>query len=97
MSSALAEIPPVGRRILGAHATWGLFLWLGYPFLGESAQIARPALIMGWFGTSTMFMIFGLVVASAGWLERETRYLAALLIFDLAALAVSVELVRTGG
>ncbi len=90
------RIPNLARGILGLHLAWGLFLWLGYPWLGESAAIARPLLIASWFGTTAMLMVFGLVVASAGWRANETRYLAVLLVFDVAAVAVVIELLRVG-
>jgi hypothetical protein len=92
----LAAIPATGRAILGLHAAWGLFLWLGYDWLGDGADVARPLLIACWFGTTAMFLVFGLLVASAGWRRNETALLAVLLVFDAAAIALVVEMIRAG-
>ncbi len=96
MGRVLGEIPPLGRAVLGLHLLWGLFLWLGYPWLGDAVAVAKPVIVTAWFGTTTMFFVFGLVVAAEGWRPRETRYLASLLLFDLAAAAVLAELLRLG-
>ena len=63
--------------------------------LGEAVAVARPVVVAAWFGTTIMFLIFGLLVASGGWRPNETRYLTVLLIFDLAPAAILVELLRT--
>ena len=91
----MTTIPPLGRAILAAHALWGAFLMLGYRWLGEGAQVAWPLLVASWFGTTAMLLVFGLVVAAQGWRPHETRYLAVLLIFDAASIAIVVELLRT--
>ena len=95
MSQALREIPPLGRWTLGLHIGWGAFVIWGYAWLGEAVEVARPVVIAAWFGTTIMFLIFGLLVASGGWRPNETRYLTVLLIFDLAPAAILVELLRT--
>lgn len=95
MSQALRDIPVLGRWTLGLHTAWGAFLVLGYSWLGEAAEVARPLVVTAWFGTTAMFLVFGLVVASGGWRTNETRSLALLLIFDLTAAAILVELLRT--
>jgi hypothetical protein len=95
MSQALREIPALGRWTLGLHAVWGAFLLFGYAWLGEAVEVARPLVITAWFGTTAMFLVFGLLVASGGWRANETRYLVVLLIFDLAPAAILLELLRT--
>ena len=96
MTTALGRVPATARVIVALHIAWGLFLWLGYPWLGQDVQGARPLFIACWFGTTAMFLVFGLVVAAAGWRRNETAYLSALLVFDAAAIAVVVELLRAG-
>jgi len=96
MNQALRDIPPLGRWTLGLHLAWGLFLWLAYPSFGATAAVARPVLVASWFGTTTMFLVFGLMVASERWRRRETQYLTTLLVFDAAALAIVIELIRVG-
>jgi len=96
MSQALRDIPTVGRWTLGLHLLWGVIVILGLPLLGESVSVARPVLVASWFGTSTMLMVFGLVVASGGWRRNETWYLTVLLTFDAAAAVIVVELLRIG-
>jgi len=96
MTRALREIPPLGRWTLGLHLAWGLFLLLGFAWLGEGAAAAKPLLVASWFGTTAMFLVFGLVVAAEGWRPRETRYLAVLLMFDLAQVAIVGEVLRVG-
>lgn len=91
----MSSIPGLGRAIIAAHLLWGAFLLLGYRWVGEAAQVARPLLVAVWFGTTAMLLIFGMVVAAAGWRRRETQYLAVLLIFDVASMAIMVELLRT--
>lgn len=90
----MTGIPPLGRAILAAHALWGAVLLLAYHLLGDAAQVARPLLVAVWFGTTAMLLVFGMVVASAGWRRNETRYLGVLLVFDLASIAIVVELLR---
>ena len=61
---ALRQIPPLGRWTLGAHFAWGAFVVWGYSWLGEAVAVARPVIVTAWFGTTAMFLIFGLAPAA---------------------------------
>ncbi len=91
MTDAIRAIPLTARLILGLHLAWGLFLLFGYSALGDAARGAQPLFVAAWFGTTAMFLVFGLVVATEGWRPNEVRYLACLLTFDLAALVLAAD------
>jgi len=87
-------VPAPAVGIAAAHLAWGLFLFFGYAWLGAEAEQVKPLFVAAWFGTTAMLMVFGLVVASEGWRRNETWYLSSLLIFDLAALVLLIEVLR---
>ena len=95
MTASRFPVPTVALGIAAAHLAWGVFLLFGYAWLGADAVQVKPLFVASWFGTTAMFMVFGLVVASAGWRRNETWYLSSLLIFDLAALVLLIEVLRT--
>lgn len=94
MVQSLRDVPPLGRWTIGLHLAWGAFVIWGFDWLGESVAVAQPVIVAIWFGTSLLFLVYGLVVASGGWRRRETRYLAFLLVFDLAPAVMVAELAR---